>query len=71
MNFLLKRLGLLLYGFASLLESILNIILYVTFLDNVRNQVFDFSVPFYFWWCDKVLKTGFLKAIKKENDIDG
>lgn len=70
MNFLLKRLGLLLYGFASLLESILNIVLYVTFLDNLV-KVFDFSIPFYFWWSDRVLKTGFLRDIKKEHNIDG
>ena len=66
--FILKRLGLILYGFASLLESVLNIVLYVTFLDNLRNRVFDFSIPFHFWWSDRVLKASFLDNLRKEND---
>lgn len=65
--FILQRLGLWMYGFASLLESVLNIILYITFIDNLV-KVFDFSIPFYFWWSDRVLKGEYLNKLRKEND---
>jgi hypothetical protein len=60
------RLGLLIYGGLSVLEGILNSILYLTFLDKIM-PVADFSLPFYMWWSDKVLKYNWLKGMKEQN----
>jgi hypothetical protein len=60
-----ERIGLLLYGILSTIEGVLNTLLYITFLDKVFG-VFDFSLPVYFWYTDRFLKTNFLKKIKNE-----
>lgn len=57
-----NRIGLILYGLFSAVEGLLNTILYVFYLDKFK--VFDFSMPFYFWWSDKVLKTNYLKGLR-------
>lgn len=66
--FLKDRLGLYLYGVASILEATLNLILYMTCLDKFK--VFDFSFPIYFWYTDKILKKDFLEdARRKSQDM--
>lgn len=68
MNFLLKRFGLIVFGLLSILEAVLNTVLYVTFLDKII-PAFDFSFPFYFNYTNKVMKSQFIANQKKE--IDG
>ena len=55
--------GLLLFGVTSVIESIINLFLYVTFLYKFM-PVCDFSFPIHFWYCDRVLKSGYLNKIK-------
>lgn len=64
-----KRLGLIVYGILSVLESCINLILYLTFLDKVFSVV-DISVPFWVKYCNQVLKSDFLKELKKNNGQD-
>lgn len=67
MRFLVKRIGLLLYGLMSIVESLVNTLLYATCLDIVVPAV-DLAVPFYFSYSDKFLKTSYLSNLKKDHN---
>jgi len=64
-HFLKDRLGLFVYGVASILESTLNLIMYITCLDKFK--VFDFSFPLYFWYTDVILKRDFLEDTRRKS----
>jgi len=64
-HFLKDRLGLFVYAVASILESTLNLIMYITCLDKFK--VFDFSFPLYFWYTDVILKRDFLEDTRRKS----
>tara|TARA_A100001515_G_scaffold67650_1_gene53786 strand:+ start:503 stop:715 length:213 start_codon:yes stop_codon:yes gene_type:complete len=66
MSYLLKRLGLLLYGGISLLESLANIALYVSHLDIFIKPV-DWAMPFYFWYTNKFIKGSYISNLKQKH----
>ena len=66
MNYLLKRLGLFIYGGISITESILNFLLYITHLDFVIKPL-DFAMPFYFWYINKFVKGSYISNLKNEH----
>jgi len=66
MNYLIKRLGLFIYGGISIVESVANTLLYVTHLDVLR-EPFDWALPFYFWYTDKFLKTSYINNLKTKH----
>ena len=66
MNFLIKRLGLLLYGFVSICESVINTLLYISMLDTVFKPV-DWAFPFYFKYSDTFLKGSYLSNLKSSD----
>lgn len=68
MGFLIKRFGLVVFGLLSIVEGVLNTLLYVTILDKLIKP-FDFAFPFYFTYIDKFMKQQYLKQAK--NQIDG
>jgi len=61
----MRRLGLILFGIATIVESVVNLFFYLTFLDKL--MVLDISLPFWTWYTNKFLKKGFLRRMKKEN----
>lgn len=67
MNYLIKRIGLFIYGIASIIESVANTILYVTHLDIIRKP-FDLAMPFYFWYTNKFLKGAYIANLR-DNQI--
>ncbi|MAK50961.1 MAG: hypothetical protein CMG85_17200 [Marinobacter sp.] len=66
MNYLVKRIGLLLYGFVSIVESVANTLLYVSHLDAIRKP-FDLALPFYFWYVNKFLKGSYIANLKDKH----
>tara|TARA_Y100001938_G_C8025642_1_gene397856 strand:+ start:743 stop:946 length:204 start_codon:yes stop_codon:yes gene_type:complete len=66
MNYILKRFGLIVYGFLSVVESLLNLVLYVTNLDKLISS-FDVSLPFYFWYTNKFLKGTYITNLKDKH----
>ena len=66
MNYLVKRIGLLLYGFVSIVESVANTLLYVSHLDAIRKP-FDLALPFYFWYVNKFLKGNYIANLKDKH----
>jgi len=63
--FLKDRIGLYMYGVASILEATLNLIMYITCLDKFK--VFDFSFPLYFWYTDTILKKDFIEDARRKS----
>jgi uncharacterized membrane protein len=63
MSYLLKRVGLLLYGLLSVIESLANIALYITHLDLIIKPL-DLALPFHFWYFDKFLKSGYISKLQ-------
>jgi len=66
MNYLIKRLGLLLYGIVSTAESLANFAIYVSHLDFLIKSV-DWAMPFYFWYTNKFLKGAYIANLKEKN----
>lgn len=66
MRFILERVGLYVYGVISIVESILNLLLYVTMLDKIITPV-DWSFPFYFKYTNSVLKGYYLDSLKESH----
>jgi len=66
MNYLIKRLGLLLYGIVSTSESLANFVIYVSHLDFFIKPV-DWAMPFYFWYTNKFLKGAYIANLKEKN----
>ena len=66
MSYLLKRIGLLFYGAISVIESLLNLSLYVSHLDSIIKPL-DIAMPFYFWYTDKFLKGCYLANLKDKH----
>jgi len=64
MRFLLKRVGLILYGILTIIEGIVNTVLYLTLLDTVLGAV-DWAFPAYFKYTDRLLKNGYLTNMRK------
>jgi len=69
MNFIAKRIGLALYALLSIVESLINLILYLTFLDKIIKPI-DWAFPFYFTYTDKILKNHYLNSLKKDHGED-
>ena len=69
MNYLIKRIGLFIYGIASIIESVANTILYITHLDVVRKP-FDWALPFYFWYTNKFLKGSYIANLRNQHGQD-
>ena len=67
MRYLLKRLGLTVYGLLSILESLANFTIYVAHLDFIIKPV-DWALPFYFWYTNKFLKGSYLSNLKNEHE---
>ena len=67
MRYLIKRFGLMVYGFVSILESLANTILYFTQLDCVFKP-FDWALPFYFWYTNKFLKGTYIANLKDKHE---
>jgi len=65
-NYLLKRIGLILYGLLSIMESVANTSLYISHLDAIRKP-FDLSLPFYFWYVNKFLKGSYIADLKDKH----
>jgi len=63
MSYVLKRIGLLLYGLLSVIESLANIALYITHLDLIIKPL-DLALPFHFWYFDKFLKSGYISKLQ-------
>jgi len=68
-NLIIKRIGLILYGVISILESFVNAALYLTCLDIMIKPV-DWAFPFYFKYVDHLLKGIYLSNLKKNNGKD-
>lgn len=64
----MQYIGLVTYGVLSVIESLINLILYLTFLYKFV-PVSDFSLPFYFWFSNKYLKKSYIKSIQNGQDI--
>jgi hypothetical protein len=69
MNYLLKRIGLLIYGLVSIVESVANTLLYVSHFDAIRKP-FDLALPFYFWYTNKFLKSNYIANLKNKHGQD-
>jgi len=69
MSYLLKRLGLFIYGGISILEAMANFCLYVTHLDLFIKPV-DWAMPFYFWYVNKFLKGNYIANLRSEHGKD-
>tara|TARA_R100001509_G_scaffold50907_2_gene27966 strand:+ start:90 stop:302 length:213 start_codon:yes stop_codon:yes gene_type:complete len=63
MNYLLKRIGLLIYGLLSIVEAVGNLTIYITHLDIIVKPL-DFAMPFHFWYFDKFLKAGYISKLQ-------
>jgi len=63
MNYLAKRIGLLIYGGLSIIESLINALLYITHLDIFISPM-DKAMPFYFWYTNKFLKSSYITKLK-------
>ena len=66
MNYLVKRIGLLIYGVVSILESVANTLLYISHFDLCRKP-FDLAMPFYFWYVNKFLKGAYISNLKDKH----
>jgi len=66
MNYLLKRIGLLIYGLVSIVESVANTFLYISHADLFRKP-FDLALPFYFWYVNKFLKGSYIADLKDKH----
>ena len=69
MNYLINRIGLFIYGIASIIESVANTILYITHLDVVRKP-FDWALRFYFWYTNKFLKGRYIANLRRQHGQD-
>jgi len=69
MNYLLKRMGLIVYGLLSTVESVGNTLIYLCHLDVFRKP-FDFAMPFYFWYTNKFLKKTYVANLKNQHGQD-
>ena len=69
MNYLLKRIGLFIYGIISVLESVANFALYISHLDFFIKTV-DWAMPFYFWYVNKFLKGSYIANLKDKHGQD-
>lgn len=69
MNYLIKRLGLFIYGIISVLESLANFAIYVAHFDFIIKPV-DWAMPFYFWYTDKFLKGTYIANLKRKHGQD-
>lgn len=69
MNYLLKRIGLFIYGIISVLESVANFSLYISHLDFFIKPV-DWAMPFYFWYVNKFLKGSYIANLKDKHGQD-
>jgi hypothetical protein len=64
MSYVLKRIGLLLYGLLSVIESVANLALYTTHLDLIIKPL-DLALPFHFWYFDRFLKAGYISKLQE------
>ncbi len=62
-NFIIKRIGLLIYGFLSIVEALLNTVIYITCLDVFFPPI-DMAFPVYFKYVNKFLKGTYLANLK-------
>tara|TARA_R100001460_G_scaffold7006_2_gene18134 strand:+ start:6645 stop:6857 length:213 start_codon:yes stop_codon:yes gene_type:complete len=69
MNYILKRIGLFIYGGISVLEAFANFFLYISHLDFVIKPV-DWAMPFYFWYINKFLKGNYIANLRSEHGKD-
>jgi len=69
MNYLLKRLGLFIYGGISVLEALANFGLYLTHFDLFIKPV-DWAMPFYFWYVNKFLKGNYIANLRSNHGQD-
>jgi hypothetical protein len=63
-----RRIGLVLFGVAGILENVVNLALYVTFLDLLLGPV-DWQLPSHGWYSNKFLKESYLKDIGHGKDV--
>jgi hypothetical protein len=68
MNYLLKRIGLFIYGIISVLESVANFSLYISHLDFFIKPV-DWAMPFYFWYVNKFPWAGHLEEKRRMGNV--
>jgi len=69
MNYLIKRVGLLGYGFVSMVEALVNFVIYASLMDTLVKPV-DWGMPFYFWYTNKFLKGSYLSNLKNKHGKD-
>lgn len=69
MNYLIKRIGLFIYGALSIMESVANLLLYISHTDLFRKP-FDLALPFYFWYTNKFLKGTYISKLRREHGQD-
>jgi len=69
MSYLIKRVGLFIYGILSIIESVVNTILYISHIDLCRKP-FDMAMPFYFWYVNKFLKGTYIANLKDKHGQD-
>jgi hypothetical protein len=69
MNSFTKRLGLISYGLLSIVESVFNLIIYITHFDLIIKPL-DFAMPFYFWYTNKYLKNTYIADLKQKHGQD-
>ena len=67
MRYLIKRFGLMVYGFVSILESLANTVLYFTQFVCVF-KLFDWALPFYFCYTNKFLKGTYIANLKDKHE---
>jgi len=58
-----KHIGYLIYGVLSVVESLINLILYTTLLYKII-KVADFALPIHFSYCNKFLKKDYINSIQ-------
>jgi len=66
-SYLIKRIGLSIYGIISIVESLANFIIYITHMDFLIKPV-DWGMPFYFWFTNKFLKGSYLANLKDKHN---
>ena len=66
MTYLIKRIGLFIYGILSIIESVVNTLLYISHLDLCRKPI-DMAMPFYFWYVNKFLKGTYIANLKNKH----
>ena len=69
MNYLIKRIGLFIYGILSIIESVANTILYIAHIDVLR-EPFDWALPFCFWYTNKFLKGTYIANLRDQHGQD-